>query len=242
MAAGWPIRTASTAVRLRGDRQPIDQRAGGAGAAVISARTAGLLTWMLKAVVDEGTGRRASLHGWEVAGKTGTTQAARDAWFIGFTADYVVGVWMGYDDNRPLTGVTGGGLPADIWHEVMTRLHEGRVPRPLNIVEPDPPAIVQAPAAPPRASTGTVVEQVFHDVLRGLGVADFGVGQRLETAGRRRPLTAPDPFDADLFDADPFDARACPQFAGMFCCCARSSSSRRRYNTAKSTFSIISGG
>jgi penicillin-binding protein 1A len=44
-----------------------------------------------------------------VAGKTGTTQAARDAWFLGFTADYVAGVWMGYDDNTPLSGVTGGG-------------------------------------------------------------------------------------------------------------------------------------
>ena len=68
---------------------------------------------------------RAALPDREAAGKTGTTQAARDAWFIGFTADYVAGVWMGYDDNTPLTGVTGGGLPAEIWHEVMVRVHEG---------------------------------------------------------------------------------------------------------------------
>jgi penicillin-binding protein 1A len=66
-----------------------------------------------------------------VAGKTGTTQAARDAWFIGFTADYVAGVWMGYDDNTPLTGVTGGGLPAEIWREVMERVHRGVPVSPL---------------------------------------------------------------------------------------------------------------
>ena len=60
-----------------------------------------------------------------MAGKTGTTQAARDAWFIGFTADYVAGVWMGYDDNTQLTGVTGGGLAADIWREVMSGCTRG---------------------------------------------------------------------------------------------------------------------
>ena len=164
-----------TAIRLRGDAQPIDRRAAGAGDQVISQQTAGLLTGMLKAVVDEGTGRRAALPGWQAAGKTGTTQAARDAWFIGFTADYVVGVWMGYDDNRPLTGVTGAGLPAEIWREVMTRLHEGRTPRPLNVVEPAPPALVQAPASPVVAA-GNVVERVFQDVLRGLGGGGGGSG------------------------------------------------------------------
>jgi penicillin-binding protein 1A len=158
-----------TAIRLRGDSRPIDHRADGAGEQVISAQTAGLLTWMLKAAVDEGTGRRAKLDDWEAAGKTGTTQEARDAWFIGYTADFVVGVWMGYDDNRSLTGVTGAGLPAEIWREVMMRLHEGRRPRPLNLVEPDPPVMVQAPASFPGAGAATVVERVFHDVLRGLG-------------------------------------------------------------------------
>ena len=168
------------AIRLRGDSQPIGHGPGGTGTQVISTRTAGLLTWMLKAAIDEGTGRRARLAGWEAAGKTGTTQAARDAWFIGFTADYVVGVWMGYDDNRPLTGVTGGGLPAEIWREVMTRLHQGRVPRPLYVVEPEPPALAEAPGSFPGAGALTVVEQVFNDVLRGLG-ATVGAEPRRNT-------------------------------------------------------------
>jgi penicillin-binding protein 1A len=88
-------------------------------------------------VLKSGTGGRARLEGREAAGKTGTTQSARDAWFVGFTADYVVGVWMGYDDNRPLSGVTGGGLPAEIWHEVMVRINEGQPTKPLTTEIPD---------------------------------------------------------------------------------------------------------
>lgn len=86
---------------------------------------------MMEAVIRYGTGGRAD-PGRPAAGKTGTTQGARDAWFIGFTADYVIGVWMGKDDNAPLTGVTGGGLPAAIWRETAVRIHEGLPPRPLN--------------------------------------------------------------------------------------------------------------
>ena len=66
-----------------------------------------------------------------MAGKTGTSQSARDAWFIGFTKNYVAGVWLGYDDNTPLKGVTGGGLPADIWRTAMEEIHSNLTPRPL---------------------------------------------------------------------------------------------------------------
>lgn len=103
----------------------------------ISRDSARQLTYMLYQAVEEGTGKRAKLVGWQVAGKTGTTQAARDAWFIGFSTDYVAGVWMGYDDNTPLTGVTGGGLPAEIWRETMTRIHSGREPGSLPMLNPE---------------------------------------------------------------------------------------------------------
>ena len=57
----------------------------------------------------------------EAAGKTGTTQNSQDAWFVGFTTDYVTGVWVGNDDNSPVSGATGGGLPAHIWRDFMVR-------------------------------------------------------------------------------------------------------------------------
>jgi len=109
-------------LRLQGETEPLFGASGGIGERVISETAARALTYMMAEVINSGTGKRARLDGRDAAGKTGTTQGARDAWFVGFSADYVVGVWMGNDDNTPLTGVTGGGLPAEIWHEVMTRI------------------------------------------------------------------------------------------------------------------------
>ncbi len=119
------------ALKLKGMDEPLFGAGGGIGERVISEGAARALTYMMAEVLNSGTGGRARLDDREAAGKTGTTQSARDAWFVGFTADYVVGVWMGYDDNSPLTGVTGGGLPAEIWHEVMVRINEGVDPKPL---------------------------------------------------------------------------------------------------------------
>ena len=159
-------------IRLRGDPIPIDRGSQGPGDQVITVETAGLLTNMMQEVVQSGTGGRAKLEGWQVAGKTGTTQKARDAWFIGYTADYVTGVWMGYDDNSPLTGVTGGGLPAEIWAEVMRRVQQGRTPRPLNSIEPQVPTVVARVPDPvpatPQARVDTLIERIFQDVVRDL--------------------------------------------------------------------------
>ena len=73
---------------------------------------------MLIATVKQGTGRAADI-GRPAAGKTGTSEDNRDGWFIGFTGDLVVGVWVGRDDNKPVEGLSGGGLPARIWHDFM---------------------------------------------------------------------------------------------------------------------------
>ena len=123
-------------LRLKGTTDPIIGAGGGIGERVISVKAAQQLIWMMTKVVDSGTGARARLDGRQVAGKTGTTSEARDAWFIGFTADYVTGVWMGYDDNTPLAGVTGGGLPAQIWHEVMVRVEDGLPAKDLPMIVP----------------------------------------------------------------------------------------------------------
>ncbi|MFQ5566873.1 MAG: transglycosylase domain-containing protein [Paracoccaceae bacterium] len=166
-------------IRLRGDDTALIRDRGGAGGRVLSERSAGLLTYMLREVIEVGTGRRAQLAGREAAGKTGTTQAARDAWFIGFTADYVVGVWMGNDDNTPLTGVTGGGLPAEIWRQTAERIHAGLPPSPLYVVSPGSDSIVlSGDMGGGSRGGGSVVERVFRGVLRGLtgGGGDSGGG------------------------------------------------------------------
>ncbi|MGF1657891.1 MAG: transglycosylase domain-containing protein [Rubrimonas sp.] len=163
--APWGLRE----IRLRGDDAPL-MRADAQRRRVLDHRVAGRVTAMLEEAILRGTGTRAALpDGRPAAGKTGTTQAARDAWFIGFTADYVAGVWMGNDDNAPLTGVTGGGLPAEIWRDTMARLHEGAPVRSL-------PALREAPARPATvaASAGgdaedeTLLGAILADVMRAL--------------------------------------------------------------------------
>ena len=83
---------------------------------------------MLNATVLRGTGRRAAIPGQIAAGKTGTTQNSRDAWFVGYTAYYVGGVWIGNDDGSPMRKVTGGMLPAMLWHDIMLYAHENKPP------------------------------------------------------------------------------------------------------------------
>lgn len=78
-----------------------------------------------------GTGGRAKVKHWTVAGKTGTSQDSRDAWFVGFTAAYVGAVWVGNDDDSAMKRVTGGGLPADLWSDMMALVHAGKPPESL---------------------------------------------------------------------------------------------------------------
>ncbi|MDQ2093938.1 transglycosylase domain-containing protein [Rhodalgimonas zhirmunskyi] len=160
-----------TELKLLGDDTPVFQADSGIGERVIQEKTAKQLIWMMNKVVTEGTGRRAALADRQVAGKTGTSQSARDAWFLGFTADYVTGVWMGYDDNTPLKGVTGSGLPAEIWHETMQRVHAGTPVHDLPMMAPIPPtrsAPVIPQGQPPKISSEARTRDAVNDALNGL--------------------------------------------------------------------------
>ncbi len=92
------------------------------GLRVFSNLAAQTLKYLMFSSVENGTGKNASVPEWQIAGKTGTSQSFRDAWFVGFSNDYVIGVWMGNDDNRPLKNVNGGGLPAKIFSKIMTKI------------------------------------------------------------------------------------------------------------------------
>jgi penicillin-binding protein 1A len=92
---------------------------------VIEPRAVAMMNTMMQETLLSGTARKAELPGWMAAGKTGTSQDFRDAWFIGYTANLVTGIWLGNDDNSPTRKATGGGLPVEVWTRFMRAAHQG---------------------------------------------------------------------------------------------------------------------
>ena len=92
---------------------------------IIEERYAGMMNAMMQETLLTGTARKAELPGWPAAGKTGTSQDFRDAWFIGYTGHLVTGVWLGNDDSSPTKKITGGGIPVEIWSKFMKAAHQG---------------------------------------------------------------------------------------------------------------------
>jgi penicillin-binding protein 1A len=111
------IRTDGGKVLYQRPPDPLDQ--------VIEPRNVAMMNTMMRETLVSGTARKAEIPGWTAAGKTGTSQDFRDAWFIGYTAKLVTGVWLGNDDNSPTRKATGGGLPVEVWTRFMRAAHQG---------------------------------------------------------------------------------------------------------------------
>jgi penicillin-binding protein 1A len=138
---------------------------------IIDARYVAMMNSMMAETLTIGTAHKAALPGWPAAGKTGTSQDFRDAWFIGYTAHLVTGVWLGNDDGTPTKHVTGGSLPVEIWSRFMRSAHQGVPVASLPgastgnffsglfgggvSARPIPPAPVQPVAANNSATTGS---------------------------------------------------------------------------------------
>ncbi len=131
--------------------QILYKRRGSSSAPVVDAGAVSALTGMMTGVLAYGTGKAARLDR-PAAGKTGTTNDYHDAWFVGFTADYVAGVWLGNDDNDEMKKVTGGSLPARLWHDFMIDAHAGLPPRALPYAAGADPTAVTAPQEVPAAA------------------------------------------------------------------------------------------
>jgi len=157
---------------------------------------------MMRQTVEDGTATKAAFS-WPSAGKTGTSQKSRDAWFVGYTANLTTGVWFGNDDGAPMKKVTGGALPALAWHEFMVAAHQGvpvaRLPggwssasggivppNPLDGINEDPVAsLIEPPAevgpAPALAKVRNVATRISDETAsidRPVPPAEVGGGKK----------------------------------------------------------------
>ncbi|TXN46985.1 PBP1A family penicillin-binding protein [Methylobacterium sp. WL30] len=150
---------------------------------VLSTQVVADMNYMLNKVVEEGTGRRAQLEGMKVAGKSGTTNAYRDAWFVGYTGNYVAAVWFGNDDHTSTNKMTGGSLPASAWHDVLEVAHQGIELKPLPGLKAPNAAAAQAAAAAPTDPAATSYGKLSRRSFEVIG----GLNGLFRTVERARP-------------------------------------------------------
>jgi penicillin-binding protein 1A len=180
--AAWEVRNSSGEVIYRHDRDTPPKQ-------VLDTRVVHDMNFMLNKVVEEGTGKRAALEGIPVAGKTGTTNGYKDAWFVGYTGNLVASVWYGNDDSSPMNDMTGGTLPAMTWHEVMNLAHQNLEIRPIpgaspanasRVASAKGPAADQAQAPAQGFLAGTLSRRSY-EVLGGIGTLFQSVDRSVTT-------------------------------------------------------------
>jgi penicillin-binding protein 1A len=167
--AAVEVRNSAGDVIYRRDREPPGEQA-------LSTRVVADMNYMLNKVVEEGTGKRAMLDGVKAGGKTGTTNAYRDAWFVGFTGNLVGAVWMGNDDHTSTNKMTGGSVPAMLWHEVMAYAHQNIELKPIPYLGTAGPEVARGAASGQQGgivqlgqpTSGALSRRSF-EVLGGIG-------------------------------------------------------------------------
>ena len=185
-----PPYAASTVTSRRGEVLYEHDRDGHIPEQVIDPNAIAMMNTMLRQVVTGGTGRAADIPGLPVAGKTGTTNGYHDAWFVGFTGNYVGAVWYGNDDYQSMNEVTGGKLPARTWHDIMEFAHQNVEPKPVPGL-PAPSAKVAVTASgdgtgdntvPRRPATLTkATADVLASIANAASVAEMGRAPRAES-------------------------------------------------------------
>jgi penicillin-binding protein 1A len=155
---------------------------------VVPAKNVIDLVSMMTKVVEEGTGKRAALGAnIQVAGKTGTTNGYKDAWFCGYTGNFTECVWFGNDDDTSMNNMTGGSLPAQTWHDIMVYAHNGVELKPL-------PGMPAPPPGPAVVNSGTVAElgaaQHPAQLSRRASDAIVSIEDLMHVADRQRAATS----------------------------------------------------
>ena len=182
--------------------QPLYQRPVPKPGAPMDAQVQSMMLDSLQAVVESGTGKAARVNGLAVGGKTGTSQDYRDAWFVGLTPDMIVGVWVGNDDNAPMNKVTGGDIPARVFHDFVERAQKvlkGRKrpapsaaraePTPASAVAPAPtPAVGEVRGVPDVVDTGTLTIRGRRVHLLGIVGEGGALARQLARYLRRREV------------------------------------------------------
>ncbi len=158
---------------------------------VMPAQVAADINMILNQAVEAGTGRRAIVEGVKGAGKTGTTNAYRDAWFAGYTGNMVAAVWYGNDDYAPTNRMTGGSLPAMTWQKIMAYAHQGVELKTMPGVQPSPGPVGPPVAATPGSKPGDEIPRPTLLTKKGTDVL-VRIERALEDASRSLAAPAPD--------------------------------------------------